>query len=165
LETSDHRLSITHLTALVALLFVDPFAMNADASSTKRVAEVLPQASYHIPKRSRLDLPEEQLKQLNATMNARAAKRHWSSCLQADPDDEDDENNDVLYGILYTVSTALRKTVLQDRIVAPGALPSADDLGEQSYKGKPEWKDLLKKVLDTQDWEEWIRHRTCDPCS
>jgi hypothetical protein len=135
--------------------------MDADASSTKRVAEVSPQASYHIPKRSRLNLPEEQLKRLNATMNARAANRNWSSCLQADPDDDDEE--DVFSGIITAVSRALQKTVLKDRVVGPGALPSTDDLGKQSYKDKPEWKDLLKKALDTQDWEEWTRHRTCDP--
>jgi hypothetical protein len=28
-------------------------------------------------------------------------------------------------------------------------------------KEKAEWKILLKEALETKNWEEWIRHRTC----
>ena len=155
--------SIAHFPALVPLPFVDALAMDPDTSSTKRVAEVLPQASYHIPKRSRLDLPEEQLKQLNATNECQGGKKdiglpvyrptqmmmmNWYYFLR---------NSDC------TVSAALQTTILKDRIVTPEALPNAAALRKQDcYKEKAEWMKLLKKALDTQDWEEWIRHRACD---
>jgi hypothetical protein len=99
-------------------------------------------------------LPEDQLRELNSRMDAKAKSLRWSSFLK------NAQNLPlILAQALACASTELQSTSLRDRVIAPASVPNEPALearlnGEQ----KSEWMALLKKALRQKDWEPLITH-------
>jgi hypothetical protein len=100
-------------------------------------------------------LPEDQLGELNAKMNARAKEMQWLTILR------NAENlPPILEQALVYASTALQSTSLKDRVITPKSVRNQAPMDDElSSDEKAEWMTLLKRALKNGDWEELIAHR------
>ena len=100
-------------------------------------------------------LPEDQLRDLNSSMNTMAKKMLWSTILT-----NIEDVHLVLAPALVHASMLLHSTDLKDRIIAPKSVPNGAVLDKKlSSEEKEEWLTLLKRALKKRDWEALITHR------